>query len=170
MFAPHLAQGIIARSRYDRPNPEAQAIVAAKQLYRQAYSQGWWHKVWAILTGRSRRLLNLATIEANWAITGRYCAGVQTVPLHLIRGSEGRSNDFDLDFYPLQAHDQARWVGVAAAWHMGKLLPPVELIQVGEIYFVRDGHHRISVARALEQEDIDAVVRVWQVAGPLPYL
>lgn len=169
MLTPHLAQGIVVRSRHDRPNPETQAMAAAKQLYQQVYSQGWRHKVWTRLAGRSRRLLNLAEIEATYVITGRYGAGLQTVPLHQIRGSQGRSSDFDLDFYPLQAHDQARWISVAAAWHMGKMLPPVELVQVGETYFVRDGHHRISVARTLGQEDIEAVVRVWQVAGPLPW-
>ena len=46
--------------------------------------------------------------------------------------------------------------------------PPVELIQVGEVYFVRDGHHRISVSRVLGRVEIDAVVTVWSVDGPLP--
>jgi hypothetical protein len=48
------------------------------------------------------------------------------------------------------------------------VLPPVVLVQVGDVYFVRDGHHRISVARALGQLDIEAEVTVWQVSGPLP--
>jgi hypothetical protein len=48
-------------------------------------------------------------------------------------------------------------------------LPPVRLIQVGDVYFVRDGHHRISVAKALGQTEIDAVVSVWHAAGPLPW-
>jgi hypothetical protein len=45
----------------------------------------------------------------------------------------------------------------------------VELIQIGEVYFVQDGHHRISVARALGQRTIEAQVVVWQVSGPLPW-
>jgi len=45
----------------------------------------------------------------------------------------------------------------------------VELIQVGDVYFVRDGHHRISVARALGQRDVEAEVTLWQVTGPLPW-
>jgi hypothetical protein len=49
------------------------------------------------------------------------------------------------------------------------VLPPVVLVQVGDVYFVRDGHHRISVARALGQLDIEAEVTVWQVSGPLPW-
>jgi hypothetical protein len=57
---------------------------------------------------------------------------------------------------------------MAAAKMRGVALPPVELIQVGDIYFVRDGHHRISVARAFGQEQVDAEVTVWDVTGPLP--
>jgi len=50
---------------------------------------------------------------------------------------------------------------------MGVTLPLVDLVQVGDVYFVRDGHHRISVARAFGQESIDAQVTVWEVARPL---
>jgi hypothetical protein len=63
----------------------------------------------------------------------------------------------------------SRWLRVAAARDQGKVLPPVVLVQVEDVYFVRDGHHRISVARALGQLDIEAEVTVWQVPGPLPW-
>ena len=55
------------------------------------------------------------------------------------------------------------------AFQRGRCLPPVALIQVGDHYFVRDGHHRISVARALGQLAIEATVEVWQVDRPLPW-
>jgi hypothetical protein len=61
------------------------------------------------------------------------------------------------------------WLSVAVARQRGKSLPPVKLIQVGDVYYVQDGHHRISVARALGQRDIEAEVTVWQVTGPLPW-
>jgi hypothetical protein len=63
----------------------------------------------------------------------------------------------------------SRWLRVAAARDQGKVLPPVVLVQVGDVYFVRDGHHRISVARALGQLDIEAEATVWHVSGPLPW-
>jgi hypothetical protein len=85
-----------------------------------------------------------------------------------IRGSAARSADFDSLFYPSQGHSQKRWVSIAAARMMAFVLPPVELIQVGDSYFVRDGHYRISVARALGEEYIEAEVTVWQVSQPLP--
>ncbi|MFN2186580.1 MAG: hypothetical protein ACK2UU_21575, partial [Anaerolineae bacterium] len=67
--------------------------------------------------------------------------------------------------------DQARgrWLSIARARQQGKDLPPVVLIRVGDVYFVRDGHHRISVAQALGQLDVEARVTVWQVTGPLPW-
>jgi hypothetical protein len=80
------------------------------------------------------------------------------VPMDQIQGSEGREHDFDLDFNPLQSHNMDRWVNVAVARQLGISLPPVELVQVGQIYFVRDGHHRISVAKALGQREIEAEV------------
>jgi hypothetical protein len=63
----------------------------------------------------------------------------------------------------------SRWLRVAAARDQGKVLPPVVLVQVGDVYFVRDGHHRISVARTLGQLDIEGEVTVWHVSGPLPW-
>ena len=55
-----------------------------------------------------------------------------------------------------------RWQSVANALDEGVPLPPVQLIQVGAAYYVRDGHHRVSVNRALGQEVIEADVTVWQ--------
>ena len=62
----------------------------------------------------------------------------------------------------------SRWLRVATVRGRDKVLPPVVLVQVGHVYFVRDGHHRISVARALGQLDIEAEVTIWQVSGELP--
>lgn len=78
-----------------------------------------------------------------------------------IRGSEGRTNDFDDQFYPLTSQGRQRWQRVAQALIEGMALPPAELIQVGGEFYVRDGHHRLSVTRALGQEVIEANVTVW---------
>lgn len=121
------------------------------------------------LTRRLHRLLDLAEVEAACQVRARWHGGFQTVPIDQIRGSEGRSDDFDGHFHPLQDHNKARWLRIAAARQRGTALPPVELIRVSDVYFVRDGHHRISVARAAGQLDIEAEVTVWQVEGPLPW-
>jgi hypothetical protein len=78
------------------------------------------------------------------------------VPLSKIVGTEGRDEDFDADFHPLNAHDRERWISVAAARRMGIILPAVDLLRVGDEFYVRDGHHRISVARMMGQVEIDA--------------
>jgi hypothetical protein len=113
-------------------------------------------------------LLDLKEIETTCTVRARSYSGFRPVPIDQIRGSEGRTSDFDRDFCPLTTHTQERWLGIASARRRGKTLPPVSLVQVGDLYYVLDGHHRISVARALGQQDIEAQVTMWQVEGPLP--
>jgi hypothetical protein len=91
------------------------------------------------------------------------------VPLRQIRGSAGRSHDFDAVFHPRQGRNKGRWLRIAVARQMGTYLPPVELVRIGDAYFVRDGHHRISVAHAMGQACIEAEVVNWQVTEPLPW-
>lgn len=146
---------------------EARATQSAGRLYQRAWMQGWLRNLRAALTRQPRRLMSLTEIEATCRVDNRYSSGVQTVPIEQIRGSHGRCHDFDSAFSPRQPHTKSRWLRVALARQQGLSLPPVELTQIGEVYFVRDGHHRISVARALGQTDIEAEVRVWQVAGPV---
>ncbi len=138
-------------------------------LYVRARDRGQRGGFWAMLKGRSRCLLTLEEVvkgvDASCDGQAHRCHGIRTVPIGQICGSESRSSDFDRDFNPLQDHNKGRWLSVAAARRRGKALPPVDLIQVGDAYFVRDGHHRVSVARALGQQDIEAQVIVWPVTG-----
>jgi len=136
--------------------------------YVQACARGCWGRVWAALSGRPGYLIPLTEVHAAGTVRARRAAGMQTVPIARIGGSEGRSRDFDRNFNPLRSHAMERWLRVAEAQQRGVSLPLVQLIRVGELYFVRDGHHRISVARALGQQEIDAEVVVWEVDGALP--
>jgi len=138
----------------------------AKELYSQSRARAGWGRIWAILTGRSRRLLTLDEITAGRTVHPHHCCGVRMVSIDRIQGTEGRSRDFDCDFNPLHERNRRRWLNVAMARVQERSLPPVELIQVGDIYLVRDGHHRISVARALGQLDIEAEVTVLQMTEP----
>ena len=145
-----------------------QTAFAAVQAYESTWRRGWLYRLWAALLGRPRDLLDLRAVAAGRATRARHTVGVQTVPIRQIRGSEGRRHDFDSGFHPLQKHTGARWRAIAQAWLDGADMPPIDLIRVGDSYFVRDGHHRVSVARALGQQEIDATVTVWQVDGPPP--
>jgi hypothetical protein len=87
-----------------------------------------------------------------------HSAGLAAVPLDAIVGTVDRGRDFDRSFRPTTGRVRSRWEHIAAAMRRDEAMPPVDLVRVGELYFVRDGHHRISVARALGRTDIDAIV------------
>jgi hypothetical protein len=84
--------------------------------------------------------------------------GMQTVPLNRIVGSEGRYRDFNKYFLPKSDHLKSRWVRVDEARINDIILPPIQLYEIGGVYFVRDGNHRVSVARSQGTEMIDAEV------------
>jgi hypothetical protein len=84
--------------------------------------------------------------------------GLRVVPLEAIVGTVDRSRDFDRSFRPTSGRVRGRWEQIAAAMRRGESMPPIDVLQIGEIYFVRDGHHRVSVARALQRPDLDANV------------
>jgi hypothetical protein len=141
----------------------------AVEMYSRARDRAQWGRVRSVLSGHSRCLVDLSEVGVACAVGAPRYAGMRTVPIDQIRGSQGRSNDFDRDFNPLQARTRDRWLGIAGARGRGQTMPPVDLIRVGDVYFVQGGHHRISVARALGQLDIEAEVTVWQVTEPLPW-
>lgn len=129
-------------------------------LRRQATWRRWWHR----LRGRPQTLLPLAPLLPWLRAYPTVSRGVQQVPLRHIVGSVGRAHEYDRDFRPLTDTARERWVGVHllnqyTGWE------PVQLIKVGNLYFVVDGHHRLSVARQNGLPDITAVVEAY--AAPL---
>jgi hypothetical protein len=152
---------LFAQEHSHRPGDDASRRRGVNWLWR-ARRQGNWRRLLKRLARRPVGLHELSNDLENVQLKTRYAAGVHSVPIDRIRGSEGRSQDFDYDFYPLATHEEDRWIAVAAAVQAGISLPPVDLIQLGDLYYVRDGHHRVSVARALGQKAIDAQVTVWQ--------
>ncbi|GLY65539.1 hypothetical protein [Amycolatopsis taiwanensis] len=81
------------------------------------------------------------------------------VPAEAIIGTMARRDEFDREFRPRTTRVRDRWLRVAGAVEAGEVLPPVELTRVGDMYFVRDGHHRVAVAKALGHPVVDAHVR-----------
>ena len=128
----------------------------AVRSFKQALMRGTWRTRLARLTGRSTQLQHANVSKKNNA--RQASLGVQTIVLDDIIGSEGRSSDFDNRFWPLKTKNRDRWVNIAVAINRGIPLPPVELIHTADGYIVRDGHHRLSVARAFGQEVIEAEV------------
>lgn len=105
-----------------------------------------------------RLVLPYEEVIAALGFISEHSAGAAVVPLDAIVGTVDRGRDFDRRFRPTSGRVRSRWEHIAAAMRRGESMPPVDLVRIGEIYFVRDGHHRISVARALGRADIDAYI------------
>ena len=84
--------------------------------------------------------------------------GLQTIPLDSIVGSVDRTRDFDRRFRPTSRRTRKRWERMATAARRGEAFPPIDVYRIGEVHFVNDGHHRVSIARAQGLPDIDAYV------------
>jgi hypothetical protein len=105
-----------------------------------------------------RLVLPYEEVVAALGFVSERSAGHAVVPLDAIVGTVDRGRDFDRSFRPTTGRVRSRWEHIATAMRRGEAMPPVDLVRVGQLYFVRDGHHRVSVARALGHTDIDAMV------------
>jgi len=139
----------------------------AREDFERAYRKGFWRKVSTWLTGERNELLPFDAVKERIPLRGQHYIGLQEVPIDQIVGSLGRYRDFDRAFLPRQARTRSRWVSIDSAHYDDVILPPVELYKMGEVYFVRDGNHRVSVARDRGQEFVDAFVVEIEVAVPL---
>ncbi|HEY80469.1 MAG TPA: hypothetical protein G4O05_05255 [Caldilineae bacterium] len=116
------------------------------------------HDIMAFLRGYRNHLLDFGELSETLASGEPVDLGVQDVPLDAIRGSVDRYREFDLAFLPKHEGLRDRWQRVEAARRYGLPMRPVELYKLGDVYFVRDGHHRVSVARAHGDKTIQAHV------------
>lgn len=123
-------------------------------LYRRTF----WKKLLGKMRHHRHRLLPLSPWREIAGSGEEVYKGIQTVPIDKIVGTENRFDDFDREFLPLKRQDRHRWARIHHLYQSGESLPVVSLVKMGEFYFVRDGHHRISVARAEKAEYIDAEV------------
>lgn len=159
-----LAAGV---SGHHRINEHERLLTSANQLFNRALQRGWFEQAKAVLLGWPNQLIDLNDTVLN--INGRHALGLRTVMLSQIRATFGRVHDFDAQFYPRSERTRERWQSVAVARLQGTALPAITLIQVGQVHGVVDGHHRLSVAQALSQMEIEAEVTQWEVAGPLQF-
>jgi hypothetical protein len=97
---------------------------------------------------------------------GEQRLGLRTIPLSRIVGSVDSMRDFDRQFRPTSSRIRERWERLALAQRRGESVPPIDVYQVGDLYFVADGHHRVSIALATGQKTIDAFVTEVLTAVP----
>ena len=116
------------------------------------------HRIRHFMSVDRDRLLSLKDVKEILKPKNETYRRMQTVPINLIVGSEGRYRDFNKYFLPRADHLRQRWERVDIARLKDIVLPPIQLYEIGGVYFVRDGNHRVSVARSQGMELIDAEV------------
>lgn len=120
----------------------------------------------AHLAGRPSRLLPFEVVRDSLKLKSFIDRGIQEVAIERIVGSLGRSKEFERTFLPLRESARQRWQAIERLAEGPEGFPPVELYQVGEAYFVIDGHHRISVLRAMHAPTVEAWVK--EFVTPVP--
>jgi hypothetical protein len=130
----------------------------ARDDFNKARSKATINQLLSALTSERQRLLSLEDVKNLLKPHSEIYKGMQTVPINKIVGSEGRYKDFTSAFLPKREFIRGRWESVDRAHISDVILPPIKLYEIGGVYFVRDGNHRVSVARMQGTEMIDAEV------------
>ena len=147
-----------------------------RQAYRKALddfhrlrSKAALERFWAGIRGESLDLMPYDEVSSKLRAVSQTNIGVQQVPLENIIGSVNRTSDFDRNFRPLSDGDRSRWANVKAAMTSPYTtgVPPVSLYKIGEAYFVLDGNHRISIAKEMGLDSIEAYVTEVKTKVPL---
>jgi hypothetical protein len=135
--------------------------------FARARSKAFLNDVLSLFSRQRNSLLSYDQVKEKLHIGGSIYRGIRTVELARIVGSVNRYRDFDRAFLPANNRIADRWQNIDRAFYEDISLPPVVLYKVGEVYFVVDGHHRVSVARQQGQEFIEAEVRECHVKVPV---
>lgn len=126
--------------------------------FSKARNKALFNEIQHLLTPEEASLISFSDIKKLLKPENEVYKGMQVIPINLIVGSEGRYNDFDNHFFPKSNFLRTRWEKVDMAHYQDVTLPPINVYELGGLYFVRDGNHRVSVAKAKGIEYIDAEV------------
>jgi hypothetical protein len=130
----------------------------ASDDFSKARNRALLHRMQHFMNTDRDKLLSFNEVKEILKPKSETYRGMQAVPIELIVGSEGRYRDFNKYFLPRAEHLRQRWERVDIARLKDIILPPIQLYEIGGVYFVRDGNHRVSVARSQGMEIIDAEV------------
>jgi hypothetical protein len=141
--------------------------IRARTDFETARIQAFLRDAGAVIRGDTRPLLSFDEVRRAARLEGQSYTGLKDVPIADIRGSVGRPNDFDASFLPVKPQMRRRWAHLDEAMRRGEPVPPIEVYHLGDVYFVKDGHHRVSVARHLSWKTIPARVIEVKTRAPL---
>lgn len=139
----------------------------ARERFRRSVTQAQLADLLGMITGADTSLYSYEEVAKRLNARQQIEKGTQMVPLDQIVGSVGRYRDFTRTFLPRAGVNQERWARLDAALNSMEGFPPVDLFKLGEVYFVRDGNHRVSVARANGSTHIEAYVTEIETDVPL---
>jgi uncharacterized ParB-like nuclease family protein len=144
--------------------------VRALEDFDAARFRSFRRSVRSALTGRVRRLQSIEPVLKAAGLEGRAFGGVKEIPLDHVIGSAappGKTNEFDPGFLPVSRRLRERWTRIYQAMVEGDELPPIDVYKVDDNYYVIDGHHRVSVARSLVRDTVNARVIEVKTRAPL---
>ena len=130
----------------------------AQEDFEVALKRGFWRSVINWFKQDQNKLLPFDEVRMELPVLSEHSIGLRQIPIENVVGSVGRYHDFDRAFLPRQTHTRGRWVSIDKAHLQDIILPPIEVYKVGDLYFVKDGNHRVSVARERGQKFVDANV------------
>ena len=130
----------------------------AIQDFRDARRKAAFQSLFSFFSGKEQDLLKFDDIKKQLGVVNQSHQSLEYINIDKIIGSVGRYKDFDRNFLPKNDSDMERWTGVRMAMTSMTGVPPIEVYQIGDVYFVLDGNHRVSAARAMGNDRIEAYV------------
>jgi hypothetical protein len=134
------------------------AAAQTEEDFHKARNKAFINEIQHLLSPEEASLISLNDVKQMIKPINETYVGMKVIPIDKIVGSEGRYNDFDNRFFPKSSHLKNRWEHVDEAAIRSIDLPPIKVYEISGLYFVRDGNHRVSVAKARGTEFIDAEV------------
>jgi hypothetical protein len=134
------------------------ASTQSEEDFTKAHNKAFFNEIQHFLNPEEATLLSLNDVKQLIKPKNETYIGMKTIEVSKVVGSEGRYNDFDNRFFPKNSHLRNRWQHVDEAAINSVVLPPIKVYELAGLYFVRDGNHRVSVAKARGTEFIDAEV------------
>lgn len=142
-------------------------VQQSRMDFLRAHRRSFWHSIFHWISKKNNELLPFEEVLKHLPTRGQNYIGTKQIETDKIIGSVSRYLDFDREFLPRQTHTRSRWESIDRAYFKQIILPPIEVYKLGEYYFVKDGNHRVSVARDRGQLYMDAYVTEIRFSGKI---